>query len=104
MKSLPPITFRKKALSGEYKIIDIRTSEELLRDSEIISEDQVLHLDFYDSFFKQQIAKLDKVQKYLIYCGSGIRSRKALKIFEEFEFNKVHDLDGGKQNWNEVMA
>lgn len=76
------------------KIIDIRTSEEFLAGH----IEKSANIDYYGSF-EEEIEKLDKNNKYLIYCKSGNRSGQALKIFEKLGFKEVYDLEGGYIAW-----
>ena len=83
------------AQSGDsLKIIDIRTSEEFLSGN----IEKSTNIDFYGSF-EEQISKLDRSSKYLIYCRSGNRSGQAIKIFEKLNFKEVYDLEGGYNAW-----
>lgn len=83
------------AQSGDsLKIIDIRTSEEFISSN----IEKTVNIDFYGNF-EEQISKLDRSSKYLIYCRSGNRSGQAIKIFEKLNFKEVYDLEGGYNAW-----
>ena len=83
------------AQSGDsLKIIDIRTSEEFFSGN----IEKSVNIDFYGNF-EEQISKLDRSSKYLIYCRSGNRSGQAIKIFEKLNFKEVYDLGGGYNAW-----
>jgi phage shock protein E len=56
-------------------------------------------LDFYASDFQSRLLTLDKKKPYLLYCHSGTRSGKTLKMLQEAGFEKVYDLAGGYQSW-----
>ncbi len=56
-------------------------------------------LDFYSSDFKEKLSKLDRDKIYLIYCRSGVRSKKAFKLMKELKFKHVYNLSGGFSNW-----
>lgn len=76
------------------KIIDIRTNEEFIAGN----IEGSTNIDFYGNF-EDEIGKLDKNGKYLIYCRSGNRSGQALKVFENLNFKEVYDLLGGYNAW-----
>lgn len=57
------------------------------------------NIDFNSATFEQDIQTLDKNAPVLIYCRSGGRSSKALKIFEANGFTNVLELEGGFMNW-----
>jgi rhodanese-related sulfurtransferase len=95
----------------DYTLIDIRTPEEI-ETGKILKK--ALEIDFYAENFKDEIAKLEKDGKYLIYCAHGNRTKEAKDIMKEAGFTTVYDLEGGIAAWdaplyikydrNEVLA
>ena len=81
------------------KFTDIALVE--IAEGKIFSE--ALEIDFYKENFLEEIAKLDKNKKYLLYCHSGNRSGQALKIFRQLGFAEAYDLDGGISNWSKAL-
>ena len=77
-------------------VIDIRTQEEY--DAGHL-EAASMRLDYYAPDFKDQLAKLDKTAKYLIYCRTGHRSGVTLGIMQNMGFTDIHDIDGGITAW-----
>ena len=77
-------------------VIDIRTPEEI---SEGKIQTSALEIDYYDDDFREQLNELSKDSKYLIYCRSGKRGAKALKIMGEEGFTDVRNLLGGYNGW-----
>ena len=77
-------------------VIDIRTSDEYAAGH---LEKASMNLDYYAPDFKDQLAKLDKTVKYLIYCRSGGRSGKTLVIMKDMGFTEAHDIAGGINAW-----
>ena len=79
----------------QFKIMDVRTSEEFnmahLRDAEL--------LDFYSATFNEALKKLDREKSYLIYCRSGVRGEKTLRLMETLGFKKVYHMAGGFLAW-----
>jgi rhodanese-related sulfurtransferase len=73
-------------------VIDIRTPDEIALGK--ITED-ALEIDYYNPNFKNDLDKLDKNKKYLIYCAHGNRTRDTKNIMKELGFKKVNDLEGG---------
>lgn len=95
-KNLSPEEFNTALNTNEYKLIDIRTSEEY-SEGHIKNSTQS---DFYNTVeFSSFLDSLDKDSKYLIYCRSSNRSSQALKIMEQKGFNNVSDLKGGIVAW-----
>ncbi|NYT18626.1 MAG: rhodanese-like domain-containing protein, partial [Methanobacteriales archaeon] len=41
----------------------------------------------------------DKDKNYLVYCKSGMRSKKAAKIMDEMGFKNLCTMKKGFQNW-----
>jgi rhodanese-related sulfurtransferase len=79
----------------EFVILDVRTPEEFA-DGYI---ENAINLDYYSETFRDELNKLDKNKKYLIYCRSGNRSGKALAIMAELNFREVYNMLGGIVEW-----
>lgn len=103
IRSVSPTEFKNLADSGKYVLIDVRTPEELLPQNAGIIYKNALNIDFYKPDFRENLAKLDPNDKYLIYCHSGNRSGKTLKIMKEIGFKNVADLAGGKNAWDQTF-
>ena len=77
-------------------VIDIRRPEEYAAGHLAAA---TLQLDYYAPDFKEQLGKLDKTAKYLIYCRSGHRSGLALAIMKDLGFTDSRDIAGGINAW-----
>lgn len=79
-----------------FLLLDVRTPEEFqqshLNGAKLI--------DFYANNFTKEIMELDKSKKYLIYCRTGVRSSKTMKLMEKAGFKEVYNLSGGITRWN----
>lgn len=80
---------------SEYILLDVRTPEEIAK-GQIPNSTS---LDFKVSNFKEQLNKLSKEDTYIVYCHSGGRSGKTLKIMENLGFNAAYNLLGGYSKW-----
>lgn len=78
-----------------FVILDIRTPAEFAR-GHIAG---ALSIDYYSPQFKTALDRLDRGKTYLVYCRSGNRSKKAMKIFEELGFAHIYHLSGGILDW-----
>lgn len=76
-------------------LLDVRSPKEVANGA----IEGSVNINFHDSDFKEQIAKLSKEKKYLVYCHSGGRSSKALKLMTKQGFTVVYNLDGGITAW-----
>lgn len=76
---------------GKGIVLDIRTPQEYDKGHSSAAE----NIDYYAADFKQQLNKMDREETYFIYCNSGSRSEKSLKLFEQLGFKKVYNLKGG---------
>lgn len=52
-------------------------------------------IDFNSPDFLHNIKTLDKEKTYLLYCRSGNRSGKALRMMKNEGFKRVYHLEGG---------
>ncbi len=79
----------------DFVILDVRTPEEFA-DGHI---ENAINLDYYSETFRDELNKLGKNKKYLIYCRSGNRSGKTLNIMERLNFREVYNMLGGIIQW-----
>jgi rhodanese-related sulfurtransferase len=77
------------------QIIDVRTLPEFhaghIADAHLI--------DFYGKDFVQKLKQLDKNKTYLLYCRSGNRSGKTLKVMKKLGFKSAYNMQGGMKAW-----
>ncbi|MBI5550325.1 MAG: rhodanese-like domain-containing protein [Desulfobacterales bacterium] len=79
----------------DFLILDIRTPAEFAQ-GHIAG---AVSIDYYSPQFKSILDRLDRGKTYLVYCRSGNRSKKALKIFDELGFTQIYHLSGGILDW-----
>jgi len=87
----------EKLLKVDPKIVvlDVRTAEEF-------SEGHIAgakNLDFLSADFAAKVAALDASKTYLVHCGSGARSTKALSLLEGRKFTAIYHLNDGFKAW-----
>lgn len=85
-----------KKLPGTI-IIDVRTPGETKR-GKITPEAK--EIDFYNEEFKEQINKLDKNARYIVYCRTGARSNATMHLMKQLGFKQVFNLEQGIQGYN----
>lgn len=88
--------FKKELEKKDWILIDLRTIEEL-QHTWII--EWALNIDYYSSYFKDNIWTLDKDKKYLIYCRSWHRSWITLNTMKELWFTNVVNLEWWINSW-----
>ncbi len=71
-----------------YLIIDVRTNEER-------AEKNIGGLHIPLNLLPQELDKIDKSKKIVIYCKSGGRSTKACEFLEQNGASTVYNLAGG---------
>ena len=76
-------------------VIDLRTEAEF-KAGHIAG---AKNMDFLGAEFAQQISTLDKAKTYLVHCGSGRRSTKALDVFQAQKFPSILHLNEGFKAW-----
>jgi thioredoxin 1 len=95
-RHLTPEKFNSELSSGQYTLLDVRTREEYLTGH----LKNAIQTDYYQTQnFSDYLDTLDKNNKYLIYCRTGVRSGKAMQIMQDKGFKNVSDLDGGYNAW-----
>ena len=94
IRHLDVANFNNAILGKAGKLVDVRTPKEY-EDYHIPG---AVMIDYKNDNFKEEFSKLDKKVPVLIYCRSGVRSGRAMKILEGMGF-KVYNLDHGMKAW-----
>lgn len=80
-----------------FVLLDVRTPAE--HGTERI--DGAVLIDYFSPSFRDELEKLDRGKTYLVYCRTGNRSGKAVKVMKELGFHDIHHLSGGIVKWKE---
>jgi rhodanese-related sulfurtransferase len=95
-KTITPATAEKKLNNRNVVVLDVRTIQEY-KDGHLPG---AIHIDVLDSVaFVNNISKLNKNKKYIVYCKSGKRSAKASNILYANKFKHIWNMDGGITAW-----
>lgn len=94
-KDLTAQEFKAGIDGGNILLLDVRTPAEFAGGS-IAS---AINIDYNAANFSQQIDALSKDKPVYLFCQSGGRSGKALKLFTEKGFPEVYNLIGGYGAW-----
>ena len=87
--------FEKKMASEKYLLVDVRTAEEFT-DEHI---EGALNIDYFSATFSDEISNIGLEKPVLVYCRSGNRSGKSMKIMYDLGFKEVYNLMGGIKGW-----
>jgi phage shock protein E len=87
--------FQKKIASENYILVDVRTAEEYT-EGHLVG---ALNIDYFSATFSEDIGKLGFETPVLVYCRSGNRSGKSMKIMYDMGFKEVKNLIGGYKGW-----
>ena len=87
--------FERKMKKNNVQVLDVRTKAEF--DEGRLPNATLM--DVQKDNFKENIKGLDKEKTYLIYCRSGKRSDKALRLMYQAGFTNVNHLKGGYSGW-----
>lgn len=96
-ENIGPEKFNELMQSADAVVIDVRPEAELV-EGEIEGH---ITINFFDPSFQEEIDKLERNKTYLLHCRSGNRSGKACAMMSQMGFEKLYNLDGGIQAWNE---
>lgn len=77
---------------NEYFLIDVRSKKEYLEGH----LNGAINIPLFN--IRKNIDKVNTNKKILVYCQTGSRSKRALKILEELGFSEVYNLKGGIEN------
>ncbi len=76
-------------------VLDVRTPAEFAQGH----IKGAINVDFRSDDFANNLAKLDKSQRYLLHCRSGARSSGALEIMQAQGFGSVVHMNDGFEAW-----
>jgi adenylyltransferase/sulfurtransferase len=97
MKSISPKELNSfiESDNSNFQLIDIRDEYEY--DICCIGGEKINMYSITDN-----IDKLSKNKKIIIYCRTGVRSANIVNLLEKnFSFDKVYNLDGGIMRWRD---
>lgn len=81
--------------NSQFIIIDVRTPDEYSGGH----IENSLNIDIKSKNFPKEIGDLERTNKYLVYCHSGRRSSKAIKLMENMNFTDLKNISGGIVKW-----
>jgi len=87
--------FKTKIASQKYVLVDVRTQSEFANGH----LEGALNIDYFSTTFSDEISKIGFETPVLVYCKSGNRSGKSMKIMNDLGFNEVYNLIGGFKGW-----
>ena len=80
---------------SEASILDVRTQSEYNQGH----VKNAILIDVKKSSFEEDIKGLNKDKPYYVYCKSGIRSARAIRIMKSQGFNQLCEIEGGIQGF-----
>mgnify|MGYP002066617012 CR=1 FL=1 len=91
-------TIAKGSGDPRFVLLDVRTPKEFQAER---IEGAVM-VDYLSPAFRDEMAKLDRGNSYLVYCRTGNRTKGALKVMRELGFRNVSVFPGGITKWKEA--
>lgn len=88
--------FAELVKSGDGLLVDLRTPKEY-NEGHI---EGAVNIDYFSDNFEAEIDKLDKGKTMYIYCASGGRSGKTMKMLKLKGFERVYHLPVGYNGWS----
>ena len=82
----------------DFVILDVRTPSEFAAGH--IAGARLLNFNAPD--FADKIKELPRDKTYLVYCRSGNRSAKAVKLMQANGFSDLINMDGGMLDWEKA--
>jgi rhodanese-related sulfurtransferase len=78
-----------------FVILDVRTPREFAQGY----IKNAKNVDYYSKTFRDELDKLDKDKTYLVYCRSGNRSGRTLRVMQELNYSHAYNMTGGIGGW-----
>jgi len=79
----------------DFALIDVRTPEDFAAGH----IEKAINLDYYAEKFREELDKLPRTGRYLVYCQSGRRSEATMNIMKDLGFQEVYNITGGMTAW-----
>lgn len=73
------------AENANFVVLDVRTPGEY----ESVYLQDAVNIDYRSESFRDEVGKLDKSKKYLVYCLAGTRSSGAVSIRSAYDRNRI---------------
>lgn len=86
---------KKKILTDDFILVDVRTSEEY-RDGHLEGS---VNIDYFSDDFSNEIKQLGLETPIVLYCRSGNRSEKSMSIMYDLGFVELRNFKGGYKEW-----
>jgi len=86
---------KKKILTDDFILVDVRTSEEY-RDGHLEGS---VNIDYFSDDFSNEIKQLGLETPIVLYCRSGNRSGKSMSIMYDLGFVELRNFKGGYKEW-----
>ncbi len=96
-KPLSPFKFHKR-IKKECFVLDIRTPEEV----SIEAIDDAINIEL--DKLRENLDRIPKDKKIMIYCGVGLRGYVAARILKQNGFEDVYNLSGGLKVYKQAMS
>ena len=90
------LLINERAQDADFIIMDVRTPEEFQQGH----LQGAINMDCSAEDFRRDLKNLDKNKTYLIYCGTGRRSKDVLRLMSEEGFKNIYHLQKGITGWN----
>ena len=87
--------FKSVLQSAKVQLIDVRSPYEF-RGNKIKG---ARNINYHSGNFVEEIDKLDRNKPVLVYCKSGLRSRRSAKKLAQLGFTEIYNLKGGIMSW-----
>ena len=91
----PPQAKELLRLRRDVQVLDVRSAAEF-SDGAIPG---AVNVSLGDPDFRRKLEGLDKAKPILVYCAGGYRSRKAVEVLKELDFESIHHLHRGYHSW-----
>lgn len=92
---IPASDFHDILVARESILLDIRTPQEFAA----ARIPGAVMIDFNSLSFRSRIEALEKDKIYLIYCRTGTRTQKSMRLYQQLGFATVLGLQGGIEAW-----
>ena len=99
IKNISVTQLKKKYESNEdFILLDVRTDSEVVKAQIPIDS---IHIAM--NKISEKINQLNKNDEIIVYCKSGVRSKKVCEYLNAHDFKNINNLEGGIIAWGQEI-
>jgi rhodanese-related sulfurtransferase len=98
VETIPPERANEMMSSGAAVVVDIRDPKKYA-DGHIR---RAMNAEYHPKTFARDTERIDRNAAVILYCGTGLKTKKAAGELERRGFSRVYVIEGGMEAWKKA--